>query len=247
MEDELFRGMSVEDIRIIFNEDNINVYNDGKYVGQIECSINPYHTEHYYLNLQLQYHDLEVSAVIFNQLRQKLDKPMQVMISSKDRGVVSFVKAAGFCCKRKCYEIEASEGDYIGKKIEEPLLSSTVGQVIYAKCCEIMLDRYILTHKGINPWTGSKENFFMMLPKDVFYEVENEKIRNIAFIEDNEIAYVYGVDREGFETFSQKLITILLKQYENIMFEADDCDEYAMGLKKLFVNQSEESFDTYIL
>lgn len=86
-----------------------------------------------------------------------------------------------------------------------------------------------------------------MLPKDVFYEVENEKIRNIAFVEDNEIAYVYGVDREGFEIFAQKLITILLKQYENIMFEADDCDEYAMELKKLFVNQLEESFDTYIL
>lgn len=234
-------------IQLDFNDDVFNVIIDGNCIGSIEYSTNPYHNRHYYLKLNLQQYDIGAAKEIFALMSSKLDKPMQIMLSSTEKEIVSFIQSAGFCCKRKCYEIETSGQDYIGKKIEEPLLSSKVGHFMYTKCCEIILDRYISTHKGINPWTGSKENFFMMLPKDVFYEVENEEIRNFAFVEDNEIAYVYGVDREGFKIFAQKLITILLKQYENIMFEADDCDEYAMELKALFVNQSKESFDTYIL
>lgn len=35
-------------------------------------------------------------------------------------------------------------------------------------------------------------------------------------------------------------------KYESIIFEADDCDGLAMELKSMFINQDEESFDTYI-
>lgn len=234
-------------IQLDFSEGYLNVNIDGNCIGSIEYSVNPYHNSHYYLKLQLQYYDTGVAKEVFDLLSQKLDKPMQVMVSSEDEEVILFIQAAGFSCRRKCYEIEASIQDYIGKKTKESLSFAVLGHTIYEKCCEMMLDRYISTHKEINPWTGTKEDFFMMLPKAVFYEMDNDKIKNFAFVEDNEIAYVCSVDRFDFILFAQNLITGMFKQNEAIMFEADDCDEYAMELKSLFTNKSEESFDTYIL
>ena len=137
--------------------------------------------------------------------------------------------------------------NFIGNKTKETLSFVKVGDALYDRCCEIMLDKYIATHKGINPWTGEKEEFFTLLPKTVFYEMDDETIRNLAFVEDNEIAYVYGEDKNKFVSFIQKLIIEMFEQNDTIVFEADDCDEYSMELKKLFINQSKESFDTYIL
>lgn len=237
----------MRDVQVVFDDDNLMVYIDDKYIGSIMYSINLYHNGHYYLKPQLQDYDTEVAEEVFSLLSQRLDKPMQVMVSSKDEEVISFIQTAGFRCRRKCYEIEAFIQDYIGKTTGETLSFAVKGHVIYEKCCEIMLDRYISTHKAINPWTGTKETFFKMLPKVVFYEMDNNRIKNFAFVEDNEIAYVCGVDRSDFVLFAQNLITEMFKQNEAIVFEADDCDEYAVELKNLFTNQSEESFDTYIL
>lgn len=234
-------------VQVDFNEGYLNVNINGKCIGSIEYSTNPYHNRHYYLKLQLKNYDIGIAKELFDLISLKLDKPMQIMLSSIEKEIVSFILAAGFCCKRKCYEMEVSTKEYIGEKIEESLLCAVVGDAVYRECCEIMFNRYIITHKGVNPWTGQKEDFFMMLPKVVFYEMFNNKIMNFAFVEDNEIAYVYGTDKIEFITFAQSLITKIFAQNETIMFEADDCDEYALELRKLFVNQSEESFDTYIL
>ena len=38
-----------------------------------------------------------------------------------------------------------------------------------------------------------------------------------------------------------------IRKEGQIFFEADDGDVYAMALKKLFTNQSEEHYDTYVL
>lgn len=70
---------------------------------------------------------------------------------------------------------------------------------------------------------------------------------DFAFVERNEIAYVYGTEMAGFVAFAQNLITGLFEHNEFICFEADDCDEYAMELKKMFTHQTDKSFDTYIL
>lgn len=234
-------------VQVDFNEGYLNVNINGKCIGSIEYSTNPYHNRHYYLKLQLKNYDIGIAKELFDLISLKLDKPMQIMLSSIEKEVVSFIQTAGFCCKRKCYEIEASTEEYIGEKIAESLSCAMVGDIVYGECSEIMFDRYISTHKRINPWTGKKADFFMMLPKVVFYEMVNDRIKNFAFVEDNEIAYVYGTDKIEFITFVQSLITEIFAQNETILFEADDCDEYALELSKLFVNQSEESFDTYIL
>lgn len=234
-------------IKVVFYDDKLNIYIDDTYIGNIIYSINPYHNGHFYLKLQLQQYDTGVAKELFDLISKKLDKPLQIMILSEEKDVISFIQKAGFNCKRKCYEVDASVQDYIGKKTKEMLSFALVGDALYERCCEIIFDRYISTHKGINPWTGTKEEFFTLLPKTVFYEMDNETIRNLAFVEDNEIAYVYGEDKNKFVSFMQKLIIEMFEQNETIVFEADDCDEYAMELKRLFRNQTEGSFDTYIL
>lgn len=235
------------DVRLDFEEGYSSVNIEGKCIGRIEYLTDPYHNSHYYLKLQLQYYDIGVAKKIFDLLSEKLDKPMQVMISSEEECVVSFIQAAGFVCRRKCYEIEAFDQDYIGRMTKERLPLAMIGNDAYEDCCEMMLNRYISTHKAINPWTGTKEDFFKRLPKTVFYEMDNDKIKSFAFVEENEIAYVCGVDRVAFLLFAKNLLTELFRQNETVVFEADDCDEYAMELKTLFTNQPEKSFDTYVL
>lgn len=232
---------------VTLNSDTAIVFTNGKEIGTILFSLNPCHRGHFYLKLQLQEYDTDCAKDIFSILRQKLNKPLQVMISSNEQNAVSFLDAAGFSCVRKCYEVKASAQDYIGEKSRCSVSLASAGSWIYTQCCEIMLDRYITTHKQINPWTGSSEQFIDILPKTVYYEPDNQQIANFAFVEDNEIAYVCGKKRSAFTFFAQNLIAELFGKYEYVCFEADDCDEYAMELKALFINQSNESFDTYIL
>lgn len=232
---------------IVLDNSNANICVDGRSIGTINYSINPYHAEHYYLKLNLQYYDAALSKKIFNMLGKKLNKPMQVMISSSEQSVISFLSAAGFLCKRKCYEVEASAQDYVGEKTKHSVPVARKESPVYDKCCKMMLERYVLTHAKVSPWTGSAEQFFENLPETVFYEIDGRQIINLAFIEDNEIAYVCGCDIPRFVVFVQSIITKLLAEHKSVVFEADDCDEYAMALKNLFADKTDESFDTYIL
>lgn len=187
---------------------------------------NPLHNANYYLDADFTGLDVTNAKKIFEEFAQSLDKPLQVMISSE--------------------EAEAGIQDYVGDKVEGKLLYSFAGEESYEQCRELMLDRYILTHRNINPWTETKEEFFSELPERVEYFCKEGKLESFAFIEDDEIAYVWGDNVQVFHKFAQVLVTEMLQKYEMITFEADDCDEIAMELKSMFVNQSEESFDTYI-
>ena len=236
----------MSNIEVHFNDNNIDVYIDDTYMGNIVYSINPYHNGHFYLNLQLQQYDTGVAKELFDLISKKLDKPLQIMLSSEEKDTISFIQKAGFNCKRKCYEVEAGKQDYIGDSVEGELWYSFVGEESYEQCCKLMLNRYILTHRNINPWTGTKEEFFSELPECVVCLCMDGKIACFAFVEDDEIAYVYGENVQFFHKFAQVLVTELFQKYEVITFEADDCDEIAMKLKSMFINQSEESFDTYM-
>lgn len=128
---------------------------------------NPLHNVNYYLDIDFTGLDVTNAKKIFEELAQSLDKPLQVMISSEEAEKIEILKAAGFTCKRKCYEVEAGKQDYIDDNVEGELWYSFVGEESYEQCCELMLNRYILTHRNINPWTGTKEEFFCKQCKPV--------------------------------------------------------------------------------
>lgn len=233
-------------IELEFNEQLITVYFKKENVGTIRWSINQYHNRNYYLDIDFVLLNFAETKELFQEIACKLKKPLQVMLSSAEKEKVAFLESAGFVCKRKCYETEAEKQDYIGQICEREIQYAYAGQDIYKQCCELMLNRYCLLHKAINPWTGSREDFFAELPDCVAYTCIGGEVSCFAFIEDAEIAYVYGRNISEFRLFAQTLVTELFKKNEEITFESDDCDEMAMELKQLFKNQSEESYNTYV-
>lgn len=212
----------------------------------IKVKINPLHNANYYLDVNFDGVNIENAKDIFQEFAKELDKPLQIMLSSEETEKIAILKAAGFTCKRKCYEVEVKSHDYIGGNGECKVQWSRVGEVMYEQCCERMLERYISTHRAINPWSGSKEDFYAELPESVVYFCMDGKPTSFAFVKEEEIAYVCGENAQEFRAFAKALIAEMFDKYESIMFEADDCDEFAMELKSMFTNQDEESFDTYI-
>lgn len=212
----------------------------------IKAKINPRHNANYYLDINFEGINIENAKELFDEFAKDLDKPLQIMLSSEETEKIEILKAAGFVCKRKCYEVEAQEQDYIGGSGEGKVQYAHAGEVMYEQCCERMLERYISTHRAINPWSGSKEDFCAELPESVTYFCMDEEPTSFAFVEEEEIAYVHGEDLQEFRAFAKVLIAEMFDKYETITFEADDCDKFAMELRSMFTNQDEESFDTYI-
>ena len=236
----------MRELELCYHEQTITVIYKNETLGTIRWKINPYHSQNNYLDMDFVSLDFAEARELFEEISLTLKKSLQVMLPSEEKTKIAFLESAGFTCKRKCYEIEAKKQDYIGENCESEISYSFVGQEIYNQCCETMLDRYCLLHKDINPWTGSRDEFFEELPECVAYTCTDGEVSNFAFIESGEIAYVYGTDIREFRLFSQGLVTELFKEHEVITFEADDCDVMAIELKRLFINQSEESFNTYI-
>ena len=100
-------------------------------------------------------------------------------------------------------------------------------------------------HKDINPWTAEYEAFYTELPETVYFNENTNGIENFAFIEENEIAYIYGND-ETFISFAEKLVSALFEKYKTVCFESDNCDSVAMNLKSLFRVNNKPSYDTYV-
>ena len=232
----------------IEKEKNIfQVFSDGQTLGKILIRENKYHSECVYLDFELNQYNKKDSEILFQQIIIEIKKPLQVMISSVESQIINFIKEAGFLCKRKCFEVEATKQDYIGPTYDlYPLHICYKGSDEYDKSCNILFKHYKKTHNLISPLTCDYKSFIKILPEKVYFTKKNQKIIDVAFVEDNEIAYVCSNDKGEVKYFLSRLIDTLFKTYENIFFESDDCDEAAMGLYNLFKHKDTVSYDTYI-
>lgn len=222
------------------------VFQAGRCVGTVELYDNPCHMGNCYVKLEPERWDTGISAELFAQLREIANRPLQAMVRSDDAERTEFLTAGGFRCRRKCYEMEVSAADYRGGKPDTPLLHGHAGEPDYDRCCRKMFDYYVETHRAINPWTAGYEAFAHDMPAWVVYAKADGEITSLAFIEQNELAYVCGTDRQTFRAFVSSVAVWLLGQYPSIFFESDDCDWAAMALRSLFSNSEETSFDTYV-
>jgi len=232
------------------HEDRFIIYRDQHPVGSVELYHSPYHTRNCYLKLDLSYYPNEISRELFWQIAQEVNSPLQVMISSEEQEQIAFLKAGGFSCKRKCYETETTLSDLIIVPPEESdclLLQCARDSKEYAQCCKLLYDSYIQNHAAVNPWTAGFETFCEKLPDCAIYSKRGREIFGLVFVEENEIAYIYGKELHQFRHFAMRLVFQLFEQYETICFESDNCDWAAMMLRSIFANQSNESYDTYVL
>jgi len=237
----------INKVDLIHSEDSVCVYVNGIEIGTIALTINPLHSRNIYISLNLNSYDVNYSRPIFKKLTNDTMKSLQAMISSDDEQIIDFLIAGDFACKRKCFEIEGTPESFLCPVNNVGVLIAYKDTDIYRSACKLMYNRYIDTHKNISPWTGSYSDFRDSLPDHIAYDTEGCVLKNFAFIEDNEIAYVYGNESDSFHTFAISLVSYLLSKQDTVFFEADDCDEYAMILKLLFSNRIDASYDTYIL
>ena len=223
------------------------VYQRNEFIGTLETYSNPHHLTNCYIKLNLIRLDSSISMELFTRLRAVVGKPIQAMLDSTEISPIEFLTAAGFTCKRKCYEVEATAHDFISDNGDMRISECIVGDLEYEECCRMVYRHYAETHQSVNPLTSDFASFIMGLPKKVIYTRQGNQIMNVAFVEDNEIAYVCGVEEAHFAHFARSLVSFMLSEHDTVFFEADDCDWAAMALRALFKNLDDVSYDTYIL
>lgn len=227
--------------------DKCLIYYDNELLGKIMIYDNPQHTTNAYAKIEFNSLRTDISEELFIKLRMLVLRPLQVMVYSDNIDLINFLVAGGFICKRKCYEIEAIVNDYIGKNFDKQIFECSVGDKYYEECCNMMFNHYVVAHKAVNPWTADYKTFCSKLTNTAMFSKCSGKVMSVAFVENNEIAYVCTSSNEDFYVFAQSLISIMFKEYSSIFFECDDCDYEAMILKNLFIHQDDRAFCTYIL
>lgn len=213
------------------SDNEYNVYYNDKSIGTVLFFYNPHHMKNCYIKLSLDFLDNKLSKELFSRLRKIAGCPLQIMSESDDTEVVAFLTSGGFICKRKCYEVEAEASDYMGELKKISLSTAVEGETEYTQVCKQMYEYYIASHEKINPYTAGFEAFCKELPKTVIYAKSGIEIISLAFVENNEIAYVCGKESKQFKEFAQSLVTFMFSKYKTICFESDDCDWAAMVLR----------------
>lgn len=230
-----------------FNQQEYTIFKNNQSLGNIKLYTNSFHTQNCYLQLNLNSYDIAIAAELFNLLSNEINKPLQVMTSSEDRELIIFLENGGFKCKRRCYEMEISPENYIAEAYKKVNLQYCMqGSAEYDMCCQLMYHYYSKTHESINPLTVDYSTFTERLPKQAIYLYKNENIVSVAFVEENEIAYVASNEVADFKDFIRTVVEDMFEKHEDICFECDDCDEAAMELRSLFESDTYDSYNTYV-
>lgn len=210
----------------------------------IKTKKNPFHNQNLYIDFDLE--DIKnINIDTFRKISEENHAPLQMMLDSKDTVKRNFIKEHGFKRARVCYSMTVRKSDMLSKDISGlKLLHAKEGETIYDELAKIYFDYYKKTHESINPLSVDFDEFKEILTKEVYYN--DESGMNLAFVEDNEIAYVYTSDLDKADEFFKSLCEKLFNDYEEIFFEADDVDESAMHLKNIFIGGVDEITETWI-
>lgn len=182
-----------------------------------------------------------------NAIKKYFNKPLQVMVKSNKLDLITNLKKLGFTLKRETYEREFKEEDLISNiynQIDIKLLNRDDKE--FKMITKHAYDHYLETHKEINSFTGTFDDFLKIVPDKVICQIENNNINNLVFVDGNELCYITCNDQNSFINFLLIVVNKMFNQYESIMFEADSTDEFAMTLKNLFKENSSEIYKTFI-
>lgn len=190
-------------------------------------------------NIYIDFEDEDICSLpSFRGLVGKYGAPLQLMLDGKDALKREFISSKGFELMRTCYSCEFVFADLSPApsqtKIKKSVKNRDFSWAYYL--------HYKKTHQAINPMTASFEEFMKILPDEVFY-IDG---KNFAFVEANEIAYALAEESSTGDDFLIALCQDIFKDYETLVFEADDVDPIAMRLKNIFVDGFIEKTETWI-
>lgn len=210
----------------------------------ISIKKNHFHKKNIYIDFDLD--DMKnINRDSFKAISEENHAPLQMMIDGDDTKKKDFIEENGFNRVRTCYGMSVRRDDLIRKETAKiNLLLAKEGDEKYFELAKIYFEYYKKTHESINALTVDFDEFKNILTKDVYYNEEDGMA--LAFVEDNEIAYVYASDIAKADEFFYSLCEKLFNDYEEIFFEADDVDESAMRLKNIFSGGVDEITETWI-
>lgn len=210
----------------------------------ISTKKNPFHKKNIYIKFDLD--DMKnINTDTFKLISEENHAPLQMMVGSSEIKKKDFIKEHGFKKMRTCYSLVVSKDDMLSKEIASTkLLFAKEGEAIYDELAKIYYNYYKKKHERINPLTVDFNEFNKILPNNVYYN--NDAGLQLAFVEDNELAYVFTPNPEKADKFYLSLCDKLFDEYREIFFEADDVDESAMKLKNLFSGGVDEITETWI-
>lgn len=210
----------------------------------ISIKKNHFHKKNIYIDFDLD--DMKnINRDSFKAISEENHAPLQMMIDGDDTKKKDFIEENGFKRVRTCYSMSVRRDDLIKKETAKiNLFLAKEGDEKYFELAKIYFEYYKNTHESINALTVDFDEFKNILTKDVYYYDEDGVA--LAFVEDNEIAYVYASDLAKADEFFYCLCEKLFNDYEEIFFEADDVDESAMRLKNIFSGGVDEITETWI-
>lgn len=209
----------------------------------METFTNKFHKNHTYIKIndirKVKLDDLEALAE---------ERPLQIGVYSNQLDLIDFIKKAGFVLRRKCYEMEVCRED-LKYPLNPPKTEGKLarkGENFYDKACELIFSYYKKTHESVSPLTVGFEEFKEILPEEAFYYEKEGQVPMVAFLENEEIAYIAGFEEKLADEFINDLLIYLFKKHQEIFFESDNTDPLATKLKNKFVEKSDLTYDTYI-
>lgn len=210
----------------------------------ISIKKNHFHKKNIYIDFDLD--DMKnINRDSFKAISEENHAPLQMMIDGDDTKKKDFIEENGFKRVRSCYGMSVRKDDLIKKETAKiNLFLAKEGDEKYFELAKIYFEYYKKTHESINPLSIDFDEFKNILTKDVYYNDEDGIA--LAFVEDNEIAYIYASDLDRADEFFYSLCEKLFNDYEEIFFEADDVDESAMRLKNIFISGVDETTETWI-
>lgn len=205
---------------------------------------NAFHNRNVYIDFE--YEDLKDKKTDpFLEIYNAHDVPLQFMVDSSDTFKRNIAKKWGFKKMRSCYSLEVTKDDLISHENRTiKICEANIEDEIYESLSKIYFDYYRSSHEAINPVSAGFNEFKEILPDKIYFNQDDGM--SFAFIEKNEIAYVYSDNLENAEDFFRTVAEKMFCDYDTIFFEADDVDECAMRLKNIFSCGVKEVFETWI-
>lgn len=182
-----------------------------------------------------------------NAIKKYLNKPLQVMVESNKLDLINNLKKLSFILKRETYERTFTREELISNEYEQVSIKLfNRDDKEFKMITKNAYDYYLETHKNINPFTGTFDDFIELVPDKVICQIENKKINNLIFVDENELCYITCNDVNSFIDFSLTVANKMFNKFKSIMIEADSTDKFAMTLKMLFKENSSEIYKTFI-
>ena len=223
------------------------VFLESRDIGMISFYKNKFHTSTRHFCMDLSTYDVGFAQEFGENMAALAHKSLQIMVESDQKEKICFLEAAGFQCKRKCYEIEVAETNLVNQiRPDLPIRQCYAGEPLYLACVKLLYHYYQDTHNEISPLTATFQEFSEVVPKMAYYIQEAGAIQQAIFVEDDELAYCCCLDEKKFGNFAAEVLGEMYSHYSNIFFEADDCDRAAMSLLGLFQINLPNSHNTYI-